>query len=124
MYNSGDELGLLVIEKGLITESEFEGGVSGFDPTMIELLTVKPASSKERIYLSEVVGKAMKQGLINLFLCLVCVSACAPGPFVRSEIEVALEEYQEFDRDYTIWEYLTGGGFDRSMFEEGAGIGD
>jgi hypothetical protein len=49
MYNSGDELGLLVIEKGLITESKFEGVVSGFDPTMVELLTVKPASSRERI---------------------------------------------------------------------------
>jgi hypothetical protein len=66
----------------------------------------------------------MKQGLINLFLCLACVSACAPGPYVRSEKEVALEEYQGVDRDDTIWEYFTGGGFDRSMFEEGAGIGD
>jgi len=38
--------------------------------------------------------------------------------------EVALEEYKGFDRDDTVWEYFTGGSFDRSMFEEGAGFGD
>ena len=66
----------------------------------------------------------MKQGLIILFLCLVCVSACVPRPYVRSEKEVALEEYQGFDRDDTVWEYFKDGSFDGSMFSESVGIGD
>jgi hypothetical protein len=66
----------------------------------------------------------MKQELIILFLCLVCVSACAPRPYVRSDKEIALEEYQGFDRDDTVWEIFRGGSFDRSMFAESVGIGD
>ena len=66
----------------------------------------------------------MKQELILVFLCIAFVSACASWSYDWPRKEVALEEYKGFDRDDTVWEYFTGGSFDRSMFEEGAGFGD
>jgi hypothetical protein len=66
----------------------------------------------------------MKQELILVFLFIAFVSGCASWSYDWPREEVALEEYKEFDRDDTVWEYFQGGSFDRSMIEDGAGFGD
>ncbi len=101
-----------------------EGGISGIASAKVQLITVKPGSRQERIYFSEIEGKAIKQELVLVFLCIGFVSACASWSYDLAREEVALEESKGLDRDDTVWEYFEGASFDRSMFEEGAGFGD